>query len=67
MSQPLLHIIEEYAKQTGNHCGLTVVQLMHRADLTYPEVKAELTRLYHEGEIQGPREGIHGKLIFKSE
>ena len=62
----LLKIIQDNAQNTGNKCGLTVMQLSERSGVPFAEIKDHLNQLYREGEIQA-REGIHGKLIFKQD
>lgn len=56
-------LLEEYAKQTGGHCGLTVAELHHRSGLPLSKVKVQLGGLHKEKLIR-VRDGIHGKLIF---
>lgn len=66
MNEPtLLQIIQEYANQTDNKCGLTTLQLINRSGIPIAQLRKQLNDLYVAGKIQ-VREGIHGKLIFNN-
>ncbi|WP_299153109.1 hypothetical protein [uncultured Christiangramia sp.] len=63
MPSSILHIIQDYATQTDNKCGLTAVSLCQQSGSSISEVRKELNDLFKTGKIK-VREGIHGKLIF---
>lgn len=61
----ILEIIHEKAKQSGNHCGLTTVQLAKQTGLSLPEIKEEINKLFRENKVR-VHDGAQGKLIFKN-
>lgn len=61
----VLDLVEDQAKKSDNHCGLSLVQLQNRTGLTSEELKKQLKVLHNDKKIR-VRHGINHKLIFKS-
>lgn len=60
----LLDLVEEQAKTSDNHCGLSLVQLQNKTGLNSAELKKQLKVLHNQKKIR-VRHGINHQLIFK--
>ena len=61
--EKVIQIINDNAVATGNLCGLSLVQIMKRANLPSSDAKQILNQIHADKKIR-IREGIHGKLVF---